>query len=388
MLGKFLFKLLGMFNIVLFFQVKEILAGDKQLAKEIEFDLRRFDKEQWEKDRCEENDQRPLRKDINERDTNHGSHDSNPAATENRQVVSGEQNAEQPPTADTAAPVTMKELHTRAQMFSKDATARRKSIAAPMGLDRKKEPLKQLQAIVKLRRISIADFRGKICDDGVLDREETSHVDARAIGGYQQQEEEEEDEELKRKEEEVEDSEPEKDKNRQASGKNKMRLELLRAISTPSSERTLINNLTFVNETQEVSAISLDSTESVSKGTTEGLQLHPTSPAAFRKEGEFSRLRRTSKESQKESNKACKEKTKEKKPKVSGGLFESYEAESSHSEGESAGESDVSAVSTKSASKRVEGKRTRHMASLSPDPEKNKAAYSEKPQQKKHRKKT
>ncbi|KAK8371961.1 hypothetical protein O3P69_011980 [Scylla paramamosain] len=29
-------------------EVREILAGDKQLAKEIEFDLRRFDKEQWE----------------------------------------------------------------------------------------------------------------------------------------------------------------------------------------------------------------------------------------------------------------------------------------------------------------------------------------------------
>lgn len=348
--------------------------------------MRRFDKEQWEeKDRGKENDQRAHRNKEKDRDTNHDNHDSNPAVGETRQCESGEQDAERLPTAEVAPPVTMKDLHTRAQMFSKDATSRRKSIAAPSSSENKRELPKLTPTVVKLRRISIADFREKSSDSGTSEREETSHVDARAIGGYPQEEEEEEE---RRKEEEVEDLEAEKEKTKQAPARNKMRLELLRAISTPSTEKTLISNLTFVNETQELSAINLDATETSSRGTTEELQLHPTSPTAFKKECEFSRLRRTSKELQKDSSKAPKEKAKEKRPKVSGGLFESYEAESSQSEGESAGESDISTVSTKSAGKRVEGKRTRQMASLSPDPDKNKAAYTEKPKQKKHRKKT
>lgn len=351
--------------------------------------MRRFDKEQWEqgKDRCEENDQRAHRnKQVNDRDNNCDNPKSNPAVRETKQLVSVEQDAEQLATAGGAPPVSMKELHTRAQVFSKDATARRKSIAAPSSLESKKEPRKHLEAIVKLRRISIADFRGRTCENVISDREETTHVDARAIGGYPQQEDEEE-EEKKKEEEEVADITTERDNSKQAPG-NRMRLELLRAISTPSTEKTLINNLTFVNETQELSAINMDCTGSLSKGSTEELQLHPSSPTAFKKESEFSRLRRTSKELQKESTKASKDKGKEKRPKVSGGLYESYEAQSSQSEGESACESDVSTASTQNAGKRVEGKRTRHMASLSPDPEKTKSqACTEKPKQKKHRKK-
>lgn len=370
-----------------YFQVKEILAGDKQLAKEIEFDLRRFDKEQWEeKDRCEDNDQRALRnKEIINKD-NCNSQDSHPATREMRQHIS-DHDVEQLATGGTAPPVTIKELHTRAQVFSKDATARRKSIAAPNTLENKRDPPKLLETVVKLRRISIADFRGK-SDSVNFDKEETTHIDARAIGGYPQQEEEEE-ENPKKNEGDVKEMETEKDERKQVSAQNKMRLELLRAISTPSSEKTLISNLTFFNETQEVSAINVNVTESSSNGSSKELQLHPSSPTAFSRESEFSRLRRTSKELKKESSKASKEKAKGKKPKVSGGLFESYEAESSQSEGESTCESDVSSTSTKSAGKKVEGKRTRHMASLSPDPEKTASdTYTEKPKQKKHRKKT
>lgn len=344
--------------------------------------MRRFDKEQWEEDCCEENDQGGHKnKEVNNRDNNCNSQDSVPATREMRQL-SGEQLS----ATDAAPPVTMKELHTRAQVFSKDATARRKSIAAPNTLENRRNPPKTEQAVVMLRRVSIADFRGK--SDGVIfDKEEATHVDARAIGGYPEQEEE--DENAKKKQGEVEEMEIEKGEKGQATAQNQVRLELLRAISTPSSEKTLISNLTFVNETQELSAINMDSTGTSSKALSGELQLHPSSPTDCKRESEFSRLRRTSKELSKESAKTSKEKAREKRPKVSGGLFESYEAESSQSDGESTCESDVSAASAKSVSKKLEGKRTRHMASLSPDPEKTASnRYTEKPKQKKHRKKT
>lgn len=352
--------------------------------------MRRFDKEQWEeKDRVEENDQRMHRnKEINDRDTNCDNQIPNVLMKDMRQLVLRKEDAEQHSTAGKEPPVTMEELHTRVQVLMKDATARRKSIAAPSASESIKEAPKHGEEAAKGRRMSIADFRGESCNIIISDGDKTAHVDQHAMGGNSQQKELQE-EEINENVKEVEDMETEKDKTRQATDKKTMRLELLRAISTPSTEKTLITNLTFVNETQELSAINMDSTVSLSKQSSEELQLHPSSPTASTKESEFSRLRRTSKELQKEPTKVCKEKSKEKKPKVSGGLYETYEAESSQSEGESTCESDVSTVSTQSAGKRVEGKRTRHMASLSPDPEKTKSdEYTKKPKQKKHRKKT
>ena len=380
---------------IFYFQVKEILAGDKQLAKEIEFDLRRFDKEQWEeKNQAKETDQRvPRNRETRNKIGICDTLGSSPMLTERRMPVVEEQNVPRLE-INSAPPTNIKELHTRAQVFSKETTARRKSVAVAACVDGIREPSKLLQATVRLRRISMADFRRNNCDV-IPALEETTHVDPRAIGGYPQQEEEEEDEELKEKQIEVEkteriedkekDVESEKGESRQIPVKNKTRSELLRAISTPSTERTLISNLTFVNETQELSAINMNSTVGSETDGSGELQLHPTSPTAYKQESDFSRLRRTSKDLQKDPTKLSKNKAKEKRKKVSGGLFESYEQESSQSEGESICESDVSAVSFQSVGKRNDGKRTRHVASLSPDPEKTK---SEKPKLKKHKIKT
>lgn len=377
-------------------EVKEILAGDKQLAKEIEFDLRRFDKERWEeKNQSEEVDQRVSgNKQTHNRVNNCDNLGASPALIERRLPALEQQNVQKPSAANMPPPTSITELHTRAQVFSKDSTARRKSVCVAASTEGTKSPPKLLQASVRLRRISIADFRESNCDATIPAREETTHVDPRPIGGYPQQEEEGEEEELKEKEREMEEKEEDevesqKDESRQEPGRNKTRLELLRAISTPSTDKTLISNLTFINETQELSAINMDSSARSVKGSSGDLQLHRSSPTAHKHESDFSRLRRTSKDSKKDSPEVSKDKPKEKKKKISGGLFESYEAESSQSEAESTCESEVSAVSAKSVGKRKEGKRTRHAASLSPDPEKTKSdTNAEKPKVKKHRKKT
>ncbi|XP_063872987.1 uncharacterized protein LOC135107258 [Scylla paramamosain] len=373
-------------------EVREILAGDKQLAKEIEFDLRRFDKEQWEeKNQREENDQRIPSREISNKGSNHDTLGSSPVLRERRLSVVEERDTSRPSTTCLPPPANIKELHTRAQVFSKDATARRKSVSVAGCVDGIREPTKLLQATVRLRRISIADFREHSCDVFPT-REETTHVDPRAIGGYLPQEEEgeeepnEKEEAMKEKMEgEEETVESAKDESREGPIKNKTRSELLRAISTPSTERTLINNLTFVNETQELSAININSTVASEKSNAGELQLHSTSPTSHKHESDFSRLRKTSKDMQQDPIESRKDKAKGKK-KVTGQLFESFEAESSLSEAESTCESDVSAVT---AVKRNEGKRTRHVASLSPDPEKNKSnTQTERPKLKKHKKKT
>lgn len=373
------------------FQVREILAGDKQLAKEIEFDLKRFDKEQWEeKNQHEENNHISRNRNTNNKGNNHDTLGSSPVLRDGNFLIVEGQDTSRSPTTILPPPANIKELHTRAQVFSKDATARRKSVGVVGCVDGKREPTKLTEATVRLRRISIADFREHGCDV-IPAREETTHVDPRAIGGYLPLEEEGEEPnekgELKeRTEEEV--MESEKNESRERPVKNKTRTELLRAISTPSTERTLVNNLTFVNETQELSTIIMDSTVTSIKSNTGELQLRSTSPTSHKQESDFSRLRRTSKDTQQDPTKSSKDKTKGKK-KVSGQLFESFETEGSHSEAESTCGSDVSAVTAQSAIKRNEGKRTRHVASLSPDPDKNKSGtQTERPKLKKHKKKT
>lgn len=83
---------------------------------------------------------------------------------------------------------------------------------------------------------------------------------------------------------------------------------LMRAISTPNPNKKVINNITFVDRTREISSISYEESTRISpeRGSlsrdddddrSHKLLLHFRSPEAFAKDDEFSRLRRSYKKS-------------------------------------------------------------------------------------------
>ena len=134
-----------------------------------------------------------------------------------------------------------------------------------------------------------------------------------------------------------------------------------------------------MNETQDVSSISVDTTNT-SRTTTDQqpkLILHLQSPEAFAKESDFSRLRRSSKGGERSSTDSKegsgKSKFKDRMAKIE--LFESHssvatEANSDDSsflynQSGAAGKDTTKGRGAEAAGK---GKRTRDMTSLSPDP--------------------
>ena len=238
-------------------QVKEILAGDKQLAQEIEFDLRRFDQEQKEEE--EELQRKAAEKDAPEVDREKGKDpamdvdDSN--AKEPEQAMSLGSSHSLPgkivPGSATKTGSATNELHRQALLNSKALTAKRRSSIAPVPYNAEEDTY---QASLKERpegselvtsaqtdagsatpKISVSEKEktsaDKGTDDGANEEEEEeeevaaektntekddTHIDPRAIGG----------------------NSPSRKIEKTPKGKTrkKTREELLRAISTPSSQ--------------------------------------------------------------------------------------------------------------------------------------------------------
>lgn len=351
-------KLFQQSNLSLYTQVKEILAGDKQLAKEIEFDLRRFDQEQLTDD-CEvEKEQRDQLQNAGEEDKNVGSgvevpelrdksskdNDSSNPLLPDKQL---DQELDNVPTPQVPVPVTPE--------ISKD------------------QLLRLTKAVTVARRMSVPrtlPLQEQIAETPVPKDIDDTHVDPRPTCTQEPT---------------TAQIGKEKEKTHTPC-KARTREELLRAVSTPHGEKSVINNITFIDETQELSAIGVDTTSvpDIDSAGSEGpkLLLHLKSPEAFAKECEFSRIRKTRRSLSSEPREASKNK-KNKERRTTGGLYESY-ADVTESEAESLDDSDASASSVQSfsslkASKKKktassEGKkgnnvkRNRDMASLSPDP--------------------
>lgn len=355
--------------------MKEILAGDKQLAKEIEFDLRRFDQEQWTDDCEAEKEKREQLQKPDEKGKNIGSGVEVPDLGEKNKTLNDsggsspllpdkqlDQELDNVPTPQVPVPVHPEISKDQLLRLTKAVTvARRMSVAGTL-------PLQEQTAKKGQRRVSISDFRKSLIEPETKETDDT-HVDPRPTCTQEPT---------------AAQIGKEKEKTHTPC-KTRTREELLRAVSTPHGEKSVINNITFINETQELSAIGVDTTtiSDVGSAGSEGpkLLLHLKSPEAFAKECEFSRIRKTSRKLSSETQEAGKSK-KNKERRGTGGLFESY-ADVTESEAESLDGSDISAASAQSfsslkASKKKkttsEGKkgsnvkRTRDMASLSPDP--------------------
>ncbi|XP_047737385.1 condensin-2 complex subunit D3 [Hyalella azteca] len=108
------------------------------------------------------------------------------------------------------------------------------------------------------------------------------------------------------------------------------RLELLRAISTPTRNQSVICNITFKNQTQNVSAIpeNMSTLSEISEEPSNDQQgsilLHFKDPTAYAKDDQFSMIRKSTKRSlDNDFKKLRKTEADKDKRKASGGLFES-----------------------------------------------------------------
>lgn len=353
-------------------EVKEILAGDKQLAKEIEFDLRRFDQEQQEgaveeneentvacDDQEDKNDQVQTDNQNNKRagSSCKGSLGSSHALAARLLTPGSEKVISSPVSVSKTFPTSTNTLHKQALLNVRALATRRKSIAVPpcnFSVDSS-----HALSGIRQRRASVSDFR------------ETRSENVIAIIP-------------------VKDKTPvaphlsesnsllnEQDKTEHTPQKVKSREDLLRAISTPQAENSVINNITFVNETQEVSAINLDSTNShvdIGQSRQPKLLLHLQNPEAYAKESDFSRIRKSARRDL--NSGVIKISTGSSKiTQKTGRLYESASSEATDSEDESVASqsSESSARNTQKIQKseiRGKVKRTREMASLSPVPAK------------------
>ncbi|KAF2366658.1 Condensin complex subunit 1 C-terminal [Trinorchestia longiramus] len=115
----------------------------------------------------------------------------------------------------------------------------------------------------------------------------------------------------------------------EAADNNAKITELLRAISTPTRNQSVIRNITFMNKTHEVSAISVnrstitEATEEENTEQRESILLHFKDPETYAKDDEFSRLRRNTKRSLGNDFKEVEKDSGINKKRSSGGLFES-----------------------------------------------------------------
>lgn len=364
------------------------------MAKEIEFDLRRLDQEQQDEEEGRSEQEEPAG--VQEAAQEGQEPDINPNQEENRKEtiqslgsspklpsrttpLDKDQSLSSPaPSGKTVAP--RNELHRQAIMNSKARTARRKSIAiAPCDFSDNSSQDNSVPGTSRARRASVSDFRQTAETSVTTQEKDQSHVDPRPVGSYPLPEE--------------------KEKTTHTPVRSRTtREELMRAISTPHPEDNVISNITFVNESQEVSAISMNSTipstDTVNNQEPK-LLLHFKSPEAYAQETEFSRIRKsksTRRSLSSDLNKVSHEVNKE--PRKSGGLFESYASEAPESDEESADQSEPPTPSVSKKGKkhrsasRGNTKRTRDMAALSPDPTKAQANKQiPKPSQKRSKRK-
>ncbi|XP_045592017.2 condensin-2 complex subunit D3-L [Procambarus clarkii] len=349
-------------------EVKEILAGDKQLAKEIEFDLRRFDQER-DDDKNEENvagsgdegEHNRVQTD-NQHGGSAGSGDkgslgTSPSLASNLIIVEKDKTISTPKL--TCKITCGNELRKQVLLKSKALATRRRSIAVPTDHFPDKSS-HELSSILRQRRASVSDFREMGSKNVTLKTPEKAITQVERISV------------------ESESVCEEESKTKHTPPPAKSREDLLRAISTPQSQVGVISNITFVNETQEVSSITLDSTVlNVDREETRQpkLLLHLQSPEAFAQESEFSRIRKSTRRDLNSELKKI-DKTKIKEVSKSGELFESCSGESTQSEDEPVNPTRKSELIRKKKQKsesRGKVKRTREMASLSPDSKKGQA---------------
>uniref|UniRef100_A0A2P2I5C0 Condensin-2 complex subunit D3-like n=1 Tax=Hirondellea gigas TaxID=1518452 RepID=A0A2P2I5C0_9CRUS len=131
-----------------------------------------------------------------------------------------------------------------------------------------------------------------------------------------------------------------------------MRRELLRAISTPTRDESIVRNITFINQTQNVSAIGVNSTLDSTTNTILGGQtevnpegrsqqtilMHLKDPELYAKDEEFSRLRRNTRRGLSDDFANAEEKKEKSHKKKSGGFLESYNSDIEESSEDSSGE--------------------------------------------------
>lgn len=364
--------------------MKEILAGDKQLAEEIEFDLRKFEeREREEEEQLRREEQAKIKRQRAAQislDTSRLSvrqHRSKASATDTRPTIdvaaAGDAHDELPDVEpersdDTSAdgaprakettgsddndqegddereddsnltinetalkhlspkkPTAVKDnLLKTAVMNSHKIAARRNSLAVIDDIQEEETCVKKarkIAAALQKRRASIATDLSSSRLRIVISADETNQA-KQALAGP-------------------------------SSGETNLsqdmrRQELLRAISTPTRDDSIIRHITFINQTHEVSAIGANVTlpttqlhdnlnrEAAADLTERGephetLLLHLRSPEAFAKDSEFDRMRRKpakrslAKSFKKGQTKPETDGTTEKKK--SGGFMESYSSE-------------------------------------------------------------
>ncbi|XP_068212187.1 condensin-2 complex subunit D3-L [Palaemon carinicauda] len=373
-------------------EIKEILAGDKQLAQEIEFDLRRFDQE--EKEREEEEMRRKLAEKEAAATTEVSNKNEDNADEERADVIERPVSLGTSPSLkkNTAGmtpktPVAVQhKMHKMAILNSRAIVNRRRSSIAPVPFNQDSDSnLKSMEAEARRSQDAVGAAqiskengergtpqKGKASENDKPDADEEvneesvqeenlenstsekndTHVDPRPIGGNSP----------------IRNTEG----TPKAKALKKTRDELLRAISTPTGRPGVINNITFIDESQDLSAITCNSSVISQPSATEQpkLVLHLQSPEAFAKESEFSRLRRTSRESDRRSE-PTKGKAAKSILKTNPNIFESQASIATETDDDDDskiapenqnGQKNGEEAAEEAASK---GKRTRHMASPS-----------------------
>ena len=292
-----------------------------------------------------------------------------------RSTVSAPQNPIESPrrsTCNISKQVSGPSLIKQALLNCQTIASRRKSISHPFNVPDSMNP-----KVVLSRRISL----GNINKTNANIDKESSYVDPRPIvDGNQSASKKNMDNSL------PPDSPVQKDT-------QVCREELLRAISTPQANLSVINNITFINNTQEISAINPDQSNtsvqcSEPDKSRDTIVLHFKSPEAFAKDDEFSRIRRASaprKSLNKDFDKADDENAnqKDRSKRGSGGFMEevsscdiSEDSDFLEVRGSRCKKSNdsTSKIPKKEKSKvkqsedKSKTKRTREMSSLSPDP--------------------
>ncbi|XP_068227070.1 condensin-2 complex subunit D3-L-like [Palaemon carinicauda] len=363
-------------------EIKEILAGDKQLAQEIEFDLRRFDQEQKEKEeelerrKTEDNSAEELRKegkDIPEENTN--------AEEQECLVTSPKKNDPGSVTSPKISPAAQNDVHKQAVMNSKEVLGRRKSCIAPVpykqddsGQDNVKDSVPSSKEVAEA-----PSSKPEVTGRGTRKTKMSARSsDSGKEGSNRDNPAREKDREINEKDDISADnpssgsSSPLRNNVKTPTKKmsKKTKEELIRAISTPQQKSGVINNITFMEE-QNISAITLDSTISTdSSRSHEQKSKRVMHQEGNTKESESSRTRRSSRKSETKSRSA---------QSASKGLDAGSERCRPQSVSTTDVDRDTSAPAkekpsphrsktrgaTEAASK---GKRTRDMTSLSPDP--------------------
>ncbi|XP_066945116.1 condensin-2 complex subunit D3-L-like [Macrobrachium rosenbergii] len=368
-------------------EIKEILAGDKQLAQEIEFDLKRFDQEEKEREEEElrrKQAEKEVAADDQDADAGECANDLEKSVNLGTSPSLRKNGPGMTPKTPTAV---QNKLHKLALLNSKAITNRRRSSLLPVPFNQDSDSnVNSLETRASHSQNAAQAQTPKVNGEREnVQTPEASDVERRPSSDEEVRKEARPDQE----EEDLENKASEKDdthvdprpiggnspaRNIEGTPKAKTlkstRDKLLRAISTPHHKPGVISNITFIDETQDLSAITVNSSAvSLQSGTEQPkLVLHLQSPEAFAKESEFSRLRRASRESEQRSE--PKGKATKSIRKSNPEIFESHtsfgtEADSDNSdlvpENQSAQKEGVRVEEAVS-----KGKRTRDMASLSP----------------------